>query len=433
MKPGPSSPVLWMVLSALASATLAALAHALGPYVGWQGVLLSRTLFGFLIALSAARATGAPIVLVGPRVLWLRSLAGGVGILLNFYAYTKLPIGDALVLAQTGPIWFALFAWTSLGHRSSRGEWAALASGLAGVALVGKPHLQHGNLAVLAAFFSGITSAIALRALSRLRHHYPPITILVHHAGTAFLTAAVMTALSAGHLSLGGLGLERAVPALLCLGLLGTIGQYAQTRALASGRAVRAAAASYAGVGFGVVFDHVLWPAPFDPLSVAGMVLILMPLSWLIRPSPQGLAVHRSPSGVPRAAPPLDATRSGALDGALVLAGTVTSCALRVHMAEAAEGDVSLAAAARFAELGMEGSSKHDGALLYVALSEGAVALAVDRGISEIVPAPELDALCRATQRDLADRDPGEVARRAVERLARLLGDYFPARTEGRR
>ena len=34
MARGPSSSVLWMLLAALASAALAALAHALGPYVG---------------------------------------------------------------------------------------------------------------------------------------------------------------------------------------------------------------------------------------------------------------------------------------------------------------------------------------------------------------------------------------------------------------
>jgi drug/metabolite transporter (DMT)-like permease len=287
--------VLWMLLAGLASAALAALAHALGPYVGWQGVLLSRTFFGFVFALGAARAAGAPVVLFGPGHLWLRSLAGGVGLLLLFYAYTKLPVGDVLVLNNTAPIWFAAFSWVRLGDRPSRGEAAALVAGVAGVALVARPHLQQRNLAVVAAFFTGITSAIAIRALSVLRDHFPPVTILVHHAGAAFLTAAVLTAIVPRPLSVGGLGPAQAVAGILLLGALGTIGQYAQTRSLASGRAVRAAAASYAGVGFGVLFDHVFWPSPFDPRSTAGMVLILLPISWLLGPHRQGAAARERP------------------------------------------------------------------------------------------------------------------------------------------
>jgi drug/metabolite transporter (DMT)-like permease len=428
MMKAPSASILWMLLAAFASATLAALAHALGPYVGWQGVLLARTLFGFLLALGAARAAAAPIVLAGPRTLWLRSLAGGVGILLNFYAYTRLPVGDALVLAQTGPLWFALYASRSLGHAPSRGEWVALGSGIAGVALVGRPHLAEGNLAVLAALGSGVTSAIALRALSRLRHTYGPLTILVHHAGTAFLTAALLTALVGGRPSLGGLGAGRAGVGLLGLGLLGTLGQYAQTRALASGRAVRAAAASYAGVGFGVVLDHLLWPAPFDPASLAGMALILAPLSWLLRPAVDRIVVHRSGApAAPIGAPAIDA---GAIERALGEARRATSCVLRVHVGAPAEGEVSVAAAARFAALGLGGTARRNGALLYLG---GRVALAVDHGITEIVPAPALEALCRATERDLAAGDAveaGEAAARAVAALGRLLGDYFPARDE---
>jgi len=286
----PSASVLWMLVAALASAALAALAHGLGPYVGWQGVLLSRTFFGFVLALGAARGSGAPVVLVGVRTLWMRSIAGSLGILLLFYAYTKLPVGDVLVLNNTAPVWFAIFSWLSLGERPSRGEWIALVAGIAGVALVARPHLQQRNLAVVAAFFTGITSAVALRALNVLRHHYAPLTILVHHAASAFVTAAAITALSAGRLSLGGLGLGRAAPLLVLLGLLGTVGQYAQTRSLATGRPVRAAAASYAGVGFGVIFDHLFWPSPLDPRSLLGMALILAPLPWLIHRPAEAVA-----------------------------------------------------------------------------------------------------------------------------------------------
>lgn len=287
MARGPSSSVLWMLLAALSSAALAALAHGLGPYVGWQGVLLSRTLFGFLAALGAARAAGAPVVLVGPRPLWLRSLAGAAGLFLLFYAYTLLPVGDVLVLNNTAPIWFAIFSFVALRERPSRGEWIALVAGIAGVALVARPHLQQRNLAVVAAFFTGITSAIALRALNVLRHHFGPLTILVHHSGSAFVTAVVMVALLPGGLSLRGLGALQAAPLLVTLGLLGTLGQYAQTRSLRTERPVRAAAASYAGVGFGVLFDHVFWPSPLEPLSLVGTALILLPLSWLIR-RPEG-------------------------------------------------------------------------------------------------------------------------------------------------
>ena len=423
--PGAAAPVLWMLLSALASASLGTLAHALGPYAGWQGGMLSRTFFGLVFSRAVARATGAEVVLVGPRHLWMRSLAGGASILLNFYAYTQLPVGDVLVLGNTAPIWFAAFAWRSLGHHPSRGEWAALGSGLLGVVLVTEPHLEQKNLAVLAAAFAGIASAVALHARSRLRYRYKPATILVHHAGAALVAAMLLSAGARRPLTFGGLAPSRAVPGLIMLGVLGTLGQYASTRALASGRAVRAAAASFAGVGFAVLFDRLFWPAPIDPRTLAGMALILLPLSWLVRLPEQGIAVRESA----HEGPPLDLHGLGgaAVTESLERARGRTSCAIRIHVG--GEGDRGAEAARAFEALGMDRTELRNGLLLHLSAGGRHAAIVADKGIAEIVPSPALERVCRAVLRDLAGgAAAGDAAARAIDALAEVLGEYFPAR-----
>ena len=99
-------------------------------------------IMGFLVvsAVLVARASGARLVVFRPGTLWVRSLAGSFSLIANFYAFTRLPVGDVLTLTNTYPIWILVFTWLAAREGPGRAELLGVASGLIGVALIERPH-----------------------------------------------------------------------------------------------------------------------------------------------------------------------------------------------------------------------------------------------------------------------------------------------------
>jgi drug/metabolite transporter (DMT)-like permease len=100
-----------------------------------------------LRAVGAAAVLGAALAVLRPRALRLSRrevpllLAYGVGGVamvqfLYFVAIDRLPVGVALLLEYTAPVWIALFARLVLREQVRRTVWAALGLSLAGLALV---------------------------------------------------------------------------------------------------------------------------------------------------------------------------------------------------------------------------------------------------------------------------------------------------------
>jgi drug/metabolite transporter (DMT)-like permease len=64
--------------------------------------------------------------------------------------------------------------------------------------------------------------------------------------------------------------------------LSATIGQFFLTKAFTSGPPARVAVVGLTQVGFGMLFDAVLWGRTFGPLTVLGTILIVAPTAWLL-------------------------------------------------------------------------------------------------------------------------------------------------------
>src|SRR4051794_32082442 len=80
------APFAWMVCGCFLFARMGQFAHALGATCDWRIVALSRSFLAFSLALVLARLTGARLVLLRPRILWLRSIVGSMSLLCTFFA-----------------------------------------------------------------------------------------------------------------------------------------------------------------------------------------------------------------------------------------------------------------------------------------------------------------------------------------------------------
>lgn len=285
----PRGAAVWMISGAFCFAGMAALAHALGPRVGWLTIALARASFMFVAAVIIARMSSARLVLFTPRTLWMRSLAGSFSLVCSFYALTRLPVGEALTLANTYPLWIVGLSWLSLRQKPGWGDLARVSCAVTGVALIEQAHVSGDTWATLVALLGSVSTAVAMIGLHKLRN-VDVRAVVAHFAGVATCISGVWF-LATGPEGSGRLPMEGSTGAgpgvvaamlLLGVGLTGTVGQIFLTKAYAAGAPARVAVLGLTQVVFGLGFDMALGERFPTYFSLAGTVLVLVPTGWLL-------------------------------------------------------------------------------------------------------------------------------------------------------
>jgi drug/metabolite transporter (DMT)-like permease len=276
-----------MLWASLAFAVMAAATHRAGKHFNWQEVVVARASLAFLFALIIAKVSRVKLVFFGPKTLWVRSLAGSASMLCNFYALAHLPVSDTLTLMNTSPIWVTLLLWLVFEQRPTAGIVAAVLTSVAGIALIQQPHFQSGKFACLMALSGAFFTAIAMLGLNRLQH-VDPRAIVVHFSGVASVATLLFLALTNRKEYVAPVHGRSIWLVLLLVGLAGVAGQIGMTLAFAKGHASRVSVIALSQILFGLGFDVLLWDRPVNVISLAGMVLVIVPAAWLIlRRTPQ--------------------------------------------------------------------------------------------------------------------------------------------------
>ncbi len=297
-------PYLWMLLGSLAFACMGGFTYALRG-CDWLVLAAVRTGLAVVFAVWLARAGGAQLVFFRPRLLWMRSLAGCVSLVCNFYALTHLPVADVLTLSNTFPIWVAVLSWPLLKVLPRWDVWASVAVGVVGVIILQQPQLAAGNLATWAALGGAFSTAVAMIGLHRL-HAIDPRAIVVHFSIVGFLCCLVLM-VAWGRLPgmPGGIAWHTlaAWPTwvmLIGLGASATVGQLMLTKAFGAGAPAKVSVVGLTQVGFGMLLDVIFWHRQFTADSLLGTALVVAPTAWiLLRPALRGsgAAVQYSAQG----------------------------------------------------------------------------------------------------------------------------------------
>jgi drug/metabolite transporter (DMT)-like permease len=270
-----------MLGGSLAFAVMGTMAHVLGASCDWRIIALTRTCLALILAAGLALAAGARLVFWGPRILWVRSLAGSISLVCTFFAFTHLPVSDVLTLTNLFPVWVALLSWPVLKEPPSAQVWLAVAGSVLGLCLIQQPHLAQGNFASLIALASSVTTAVAMIGLHRLVG-IDPRAIVVHFSGVSilFCLASLFPFDAAAQISF--IPQVWSLVMLLGVGVSATIGQLFLTRAFAAGPPSRVSVVSLTQVVFAMILEVFLLGRSFDPLSLLGIALVLGSAAWLM-------------------------------------------------------------------------------------------------------------------------------------------------------
>jgi drug/metabolite transporter (DMT)-like permease len=266
-----------MVAAAASFAVMAAIVKKMLSDAPMQAVVLSRGIVLSAVFVGLALWRGAPVVGKDRPLLVLRGLLGYAALSCYFWSVQHLPLGDAVLLQYSHPLFVALVTPRLLGERSARGQWWVIALALAGVALVVGPSGEARPAAlvgVLGAVLSG-AAYVTVRQLSRTEH---PLTIMVAFPLATVLPSLLAT-IAAGQSALPHGAREWAGHGLVALAAL--VGQVALTLGLARAGAAQATTATLSGPAFGTLLELALFGTVPQPASIAGMLLVLAALGRL--------------------------------------------------------------------------------------------------------------------------------------------------------
>ena len=286
--------IFWMIVGGFDFATMGALIHALGSECDWLVLAFLRMFMSFLLALYLTRRAGLKPFLVDRPLLWTRSLVGTAAMIATFYALTELPISDVAVITESRPIWVAILAGFLLGETTGKRVWLSIILGMTGVVLVEHAHMTDGNYAGLAAFLAAIAGALVMIMLRKLRD-IDPRTIVAHFTGTATLVCLILIIALGRNFDFAFLENPVNVLMLAGIGIFGTIGQLAMTKAFSIGEAPGVASAGFIRVGFSAGYDVLIWQHSFQLATLLGVALILGSTGGLFKTGRGGEDVETGP------------------------------------------------------------------------------------------------------------------------------------------
>ncbi|MBN2714732.1 MAG: DMT family transporter [Deltaproteobacteria bacterium] len=202
-------------------------------------------------------------------LLALRALAGTIALILVFYAFTKIPTANAMLLNQAVPVFMVPLAVLFLKEKTSFLHVVLIIVALLGATLVLKPDMNQFNVPGYLALLSALFAAIAYLLVRKLNETEHPLTIVFWFVTIS--TLAVVPWVWADFVvpSLK-VGLQ-----LLMIGVLGTLGQIFLTLGYKFGDAGRLAVIGSMGAVFCALWDFLLWRHIPDVLTAIGGIVVI--------------------------------------------------------------------------------------------------------------------------------------------------------------
>lgn len=229
-----------------------------------------RSLFGALATAPLLMPNG--LRRLHTNRLWfyvMRCAIGTIGMLAGFWAIAHLPLAQAIALSYSSPLFVTIGAVIFLGEVVRARRWSAVVAGFVGVLVIVRPGTDGFTAASLVALLAAASTGTVTISIKFLSRSDPPDTIVL-------LTTWLWVPLSLPFaLVVWQMPPAALWPALIVIGVLGTLGQYFWTHALRLADASTLAPFSYlqlviVSVLAWLVFDEVL-----DRYTVFGAAIVI--------------------------------------------------------------------------------------------------------------------------------------------------------------
>ncbi|MGE5339234.1 MAG: DMT family transporter [Gemmatimonadota bacterium] len=266
---------LWMLVSCLLFAVMGVCVKFAAQQYGVMELVFYRGVIGCCGIALFVRMQGGSLATSVPWLHLRRGAVGTMSLALWLYATTVLPLGTAMTLNYSSPLFLAAFSVAAALMARRPVNWpmaAVVVVGFIGVLLVLQPSFDDAQSnGALAGLASGVMAALAFWHVKELARLGEPEWRIVFYFSASGVGLGLIGALTTGFSP----HTLRGVALLLAVGLTATLAQLAMTRAYGRGRTLLAANLQFSAIVFAALLGLLVFDDRITPPGWLGIVLII--------------------------------------------------------------------------------------------------------------------------------------------------------------
>lgn len=270
-RPSALSGIGLMVLSVLLFTTMDMLVKLASERFPIGQIVFVRNFFAFLPVLIVISRSGG-LAAIRTRNLMAHLFRGGIGILAMacfFLSYSLLPLGEAVSLGSSGPLFMTALSVPLLGEKVGLRRWSAVIVGFVGVLIMMRPGSGVFQPAALVAITAALCYAIAMTQVRRLSRSESSSAIVFYFTLFATIVGAATLPFDAV------MPTWSEMPLLVAIGLIGGVAQFTMTAAFRRTAVAIIAPFDYLGLVFAMTLGYLVWGDLPDVWLVTGAAIVV--------------------------------------------------------------------------------------------------------------------------------------------------------------
>jgi len=267
----PRTAVAWMLFASFSFGSMNALVKWTSAEVDVWTTIFIRSIVIALAIYTIARIGSVDLVVHDRKNMAFRCFTGLVAMILYFSALGLIPIGQAVTLQYTNPLFVALLSGFFLSERVHPQIWALAMISFLGIILIVSPDLRTVEKDALLALGSGFFAGVAYLYVRKLRATEEALSIVFWFAAFSVMVSAIPAIPRLAHIISDPI----LMLALVGIGLGAGAGQVGLTYAFHRANAAWVSAFSYLTVIVATVYGYLLFDEILDTRDVIGGLLII--------------------------------------------------------------------------------------------------------------------------------------------------------------
>ncbi|MDE0953862.1 MAG: DMT family transporter [Candidatus Poseidoniales archaeon] len=265
----PRVAVLWMIFGSICFGTMNALVKWTSLNADVWMIIFVRSLVIALAVLIFSQFQGTSLRMNDPKKMFLRCLMGLIAMILYFSALSLIPIGQAVTLQYTAPLFVALLSGSLIREKVSSSILFLLITAFIGIVLIVSPDLDSIDPNALLALGSGFFAGLAYIFVRDLRKTDSPSTVVFWFAAFSILGSVIQAVPGLSNLT------WEMVAALIGIGVGAGGGQVGITMAYHKANAAWVSAFSYLTVIIATIYGIILFDEVLSTKIIIGGLLII--------------------------------------------------------------------------------------------------------------------------------------------------------------
>ena len=270
-KDSPRTAVAWMLFASFSFGSMNALVKWTSAEVDVWTTVFVRSLVIAVAIYIIARIARVDLVVHDRKNMAFRCFTGLAAMILYFSALGLIPIGQAVTLQYTNPLFVALLSGFFLSERVHPQVWALAMVSFLGIVLIVSPDLRTIEKDALFALGSGFFAGVAYLYVRRLKATEEALSIVFWFAAFSVVATALPAIPSIAYVISDPILMF----ALVGIGVGAGAGQVGLTYAFHRANAAWVSAFSYLTVIVATAYGYLLFDEILDTRDIIGGIMII--------------------------------------------------------------------------------------------------------------------------------------------------------------